>query len=253
MSQTEGKRSSGEKFKAPPAQIWNNMVDAGRAWADGQLNSGAPDRSRSRPTDIIKVKNETGANRARGQVVCFNGFILTDLDPDAIWLRGVETIRGRHFAVLKYDVSVDEIVDAQISGVCVGSVNITNIAHRCARLPSNGTHVLQSCFSGPVELLWTPSTTGVRDCAINIRRESMPIFKTPSGGIPARSGTTCGTANCTPYTINDAGVLVELRAYGGGALAVPVHSIFSEAIGSEVYITAKDIYGMLVVDSEDCG
>jgi len=252
MDGNEGKRSSGEKFKAPPAVIWNNMVEAGRAWADDQLSSGVPERPRPRQTDVIKVRNETGANRAKGEVVGFDGFVLTDLDADSIWLKAAATKRGRHFAVLKHPVSTDEVVEAQMSGVCVGRVNVTNLAHRAARLPSDGTYILQSSFSGPIDLLWTPEETGTVDCAINIRRDSLPIFQAPSGGIPARSGTTCGTANCKPFIINDSGVLVELLSATNTSQSVPVYSIFSEAVAGNAYITVKDVFGMLAVDSEDC-
>jgi hypothetical protein len=251
-SNSDGKTSPGQPFAAPKAEIWNGMIDAGNAFRVGRLSVAAPDRSRPRSTDLIKVRNDTGADRERGEVVCFGGFVLTDLEPESIWLKAIATRRGKKFAILKYNVAEDEVVSAQVSGVCLGRVNVTNLAHRAARLPDDGSFVLQSSFSGPVELLWTPEETGEADCVVNIRGESLPIFKATSG-IPARSGTTCGSANCVPYYIDDDGELVEMLNDADASQTVQIFSIFSEAVATNAYVTAKDVFGVLAVDSEDCG
>jgi len=252
MSESENRRSPGQPFKAPPANVWNDMVSAGEAYRDGYFSSGDPGRTRPRSTDIIKVQNDSGANLKRGEIVSFDGFVLSEVDPEAIWLKGIQPRRGKKFAVLKYDVEDGEITNAQVSGVCIGRVNVTNLAHRAARVPDGASFVLQSSFSGPVELLWAPSGTGVADCVINIRGESLPVFKATSG-IPARSGTTCGSASCVPYYIDDDGELVEMLTDTNTSQTVQIFSIFSEAVATNAYVTAKDIFGVLAVDSEDCG
>jgi hypothetical protein len=245
-------KSSGQRIVKVPPALWNDMVSAGEAYRDSFFNQPDPGRTRPRSTDIIKVRNDTGEDRERGEVVCFNGFVLTDLEPESIWLKAIATRRGKKFAILKYNVAEDEVVHAQLSGVCLARVNVTSLAHRAARLPDDASFVLQSSFSGPVELLWTPEETGEADCVVNIRGESLPVFKATSG-IPARSGTTCGSANCVPYYIDDDGELVEMLDDEDESQAVEIFSIFSEEVQTDAYITAKDVFGVLAVDSEDCG
>lgn len=245
-------KSSGQRIVKVSPALWNDMVSAGEAYRDSFFDQPDPGRTQPRQTDIIKVRNDTSATRTRGEVVCFSGFVLTDIDPESIWLKAIATRRGKKFAILKYNVAQDEVVNAQVSGVCLGRVNVTNLAHRAARLPDDGSFVLQSSFSGPVELLWTPEETGEADCVVNIRGESLPIFKATSG-IPARSGTTCGSANCVPYYIDDDGELVEMLDDEDESQAVEIFSIFSEEVQTDAYITAKDVFGVLAVASEDCG
>lgn len=78
------------------------------------------------------------------------------------------------------------------------------------------------------------------------------IFQTPSGGIAARSGTTCGSAACTPYYIDPSGAITELTDNGGSSQTQTVYNIFATAIGGSAYITAKQVFGVLVADAEDC-
>ena len=62
-------------------------------------------------------------------------------------------------------------------------------------------------------------------------------YLTPSGGIAARSGTTCGTATCNTYIISASDVLTATGE------TKKVNNIFSSAIAGSVYITAKNVAG----------
>ena len=79
------------------------------------------------------------------------------------------------------------------------------------------------------------------------------IFRTPSGGIPARSGVVCGSAECTPYYIDENDELVELQDGDGDPQTVAVKHIGSTAITGDTYIMAKEVFLTLVADMEDCG
>jgi len=78
------------------------------------------------------------------------------------------------------------------------------------------------------------------------------ILLTPAGGIAARSGTTCGSASCTPYFIDGSGDLTEFTDGGGSSQTWTVYNMFSSAIGGSTYITAKLVCNVLVADAEDC-
>jgi hypothetical protein len=72
------------------------------------------------------------------------------------------------------------------------------------------------------------------------------IILTPSGGIPARSGTTVGKANCTVYTISDSDVLTSTGA------SVSVVNLAAAPVAGSVYGQAKRAGGRWVIDYEEC-
>lgn len=172
MNDNEAKALPGQPFKPPPARIWNDMVDAGRAYRDGFFSSGAPERTRPRETDVIKVKNTSGADRSRGHVVGFDGSVLDECTPENIWLISNQAIAGENFGVLRYPVEQDEITECQISGVCIAKINIIDISHTHANAPAIGGYVLQSASSGSVAILYKPSLTGERDCVVLLNSPS---------------------------------------------------------------------------------
>ncbi|NNE62363.1 MAG: hypothetical protein HKN35_15835 [Woeseia sp.] len=78
------------------------------------------------------------------------------------------------------------------------------------------------------------------------------IFKTPTGGIPARSVDTPGNAACTPYQINASGDLEEILDAQEQSQTLTVYHIGGSAVEEDVYIQAKTVNGSIVVDMEDC-
>lgn len=78
------------------------------------------------------------------------------------------------------------------------------------------------------------------------------ILKTPAGGIPARSGTACGSADCTPYFVATDGTLTEMTDTTGASFTVTCYHIGGSAVQGSVYIQAKEVFGLLVADMEDC-
>jgi hypothetical protein len=72
------------------------------------------------------------------------------------------------------------------------------------------------------------------------------IIQTPSGGIPARVGTTVGKADCTIFTISDSDALTSTGA------TVSVVNIASAAVAGSVYGQAKRAGGRWVIDYEEC-
>lgn len=79
------------------------------------------------------------------------------------------------------------------------------------------------------------------------------ILKTPVGGILGRVGDTCGIAECTVYKINYSSGNLQPRQVGGVDSVQPVYNIFASDVAGDVFITAKEVDGKLVVDAEDCG
>jgi hypothetical protein len=78
------------------------------------------------------------------------------------------------------------------------------------------------------------------------RQVTAIIIQTPSGGIPARVGTTVGKANCTVFTISDSDAITSTGA------TVSVVNIASAAVAGSVYGQAKRAGGRWVIDYEEC-
>ena len=164
---TEGKASSGAKFRPPPATIWNNMVDAGRAWANGRLDQPGQERIRPRETDLIKIRNDSGTARRRGEILRIKDTDrpLTDLVDEHIWLKGLEPTADGYFGILKDPAAIDGIEQLQVSGVCIALVDVTDETHTHAAAVAT-EYVLGSASSGPVEILYAPDGTGEKECVV---------------------------------------------------------------------------------------
>lgn len=221
---SDGKTSPGSPFRPPPAVIWNNMVDAGRAFAQSRFDSGPPARTRPRQTDLIKLKNSSGADRARGEILKIEGTILTEQDAEEIWLDGVEPTTECRFGILKEPSVSGEINQAQVSGVCLAMVNIIDVDHTFASAEDE-EYVLQSGESGSVEILYAPDGTGEKECVVRF------------GGMPRLMGTltedlTAPTDGLTAPTT----AVVAIWQYVGGTSAPRE---FEES-AREVTITNRD-------------
>ena len=161
----EGKVLPGDDFNPPPAAIWNNMVDAGRAWADSRLNKPAPNPIRPRETDIIKAKNTSGAARRLGEILRIDGKAIETVTDENKWLLGVEPTDDGYFGILKEPVENNGLASLQVSGCCMALVNVTDADHKRAT-SADGEYVLQSGDDGPIEILFAPEGTGEKTCVV---------------------------------------------------------------------------------------
>lgn len=79
------------------------------------------------------------------------------------------------------------------------------------------------------------------------------IFKTQIGGIPARSGTTAGKADATPYYIDVTTDTITEELDGDGySQDITVYNISGTPIDELTYIQAQKIGDVYVADMEDC-
>lgn len=72
------------------------------------------------------------------------------------------------------------------------------------------------------------------------------IARTPSGGIPAMSGTTPGSATCRIWNRTPSNALAD------SLVDVIVYNMSNSAVAGAKYIQAKRIDGVLWVDVESC-
>lgn len=243
------KISAGQVIRSVRAGAWNNAMDAGEAFAASQFSVGSPFRSRPRSTDIIKCKNNSGAARSRGEVLGAFGLSLTNLDPGNIQLTGNTPATGKHFGILLKALPSGEIGELQVSGVCLATVTVGDESHEYANL-DDGAYKLVSAASGPVKLIYAPTGTGDKECVICLGSGGSNVThaKTPSGGIPAMSTLTMGSASCDIYSCSSAGVLSD-----SGTNETIYNMASGEVAGSTHIIASRNTAGLLVVIVEDCG
>lgn len=188
-SNNAGKASPGSPFRPPPAQIWNNMVDAGNAWAIDQLSNGVPNPTRPRATDIIKIQNTSGAARRTGEVLKISGKALDAITAEHIWLLGIEPTADCYFGILKKPVADDGIEQLQVSGVCLALVDIQDVDHTRANVAA-ASYILESSNSGPLEILYAPSSTGEQTCVVRFAAEHSRLRVVIIGTLTAPTGAT---------------------------------------------------------------
>jgi hypothetical protein len=121
--------------------------------------------------NLIKVRNNSGADLARGSVVDISTNLLTSLtkyDPHHLWFSGVEP-DGGHYAVLREAAKQTKIVNAQVTGVCIARVDVTDEDHTFA-VPTEGETYFTSATEGEIQILDKVSSgTGIKECVVVLR------------------------------------------------------------------------------------
>ena len=128
------------------------------------------------PTDVIKVKNNSGADRSAGQVLEIGALLLTTLERRNLWFSATTPSHpvGRCYCILHRPLPAGEIDDASISGVCVARVNIVATVDRYAFVEVN-SHVLKSGKAGQFKLLGPVTATGEQSVAVSFAEDGRPV------------------------------------------------------------------------------
>ena len=147
-----------------PAESWNDALDAGKDWGERRV-LGEGDRPHVPlpiETDLVNLKNSSGASLPSGSVLQVDAAILTTIDRQHLWLDGLEPAPDgtESIAICTRPHPADHIQQCQVSGVCLALVNVTHIQHKWADIDP-GTTVLQSHWHGRCEILWREGSEGL--------------------------------------------------------------------------------------------
>lgn len=161
------------------AQPWNRFIDAARAHSSQAIGTPHDTYLLDPSTTRITCGNNTGGDRRPGDVVSLHDTqrLTTDLlDNGNIWLSAITPDATKGYGIVRehFPASSVEKDIVQVAGVCMAHVNITDTAHRTARI-SGSSHVLVSASNGPVFLLYAPNATGEQQCAV-IVNQPMTVF-----------------------------------------------------------------------------
>lgn len=145
--------------------LWNNIIGAANEYAARHLGQPGNRNPAQIPTDVIKIKNSSGTAIRLGEVLEVSGFLPTHVKRDALWFDGDTPDTTHPFAIALQAIPTGSIDRAQVSGVTVALVNVTDEDHGYAAV-ADGEPVLQSTGVGPIRILYKPTGTGEKTCAV---------------------------------------------------------------------------------------
>ncbi len=144
-----------------PAETFNEFVDTALAFKRQQRGLAREPQREQQQTGIALVRNESGANRSRFDVLGIAGPILTPTDnaeafKERVALRGVApgAEHASRFVVLLEPLVVDAIGRACVDGVCPVRVQMIDEEHGFAEIEAGTVDTLRSAASGSAGLLW---------------------------------------------------------------------------------------------------
>ena len=162
---TGEKFQPGEPLDSISARNWNALQDALNDYQSRrELRDERGPNPDYYPTDTIKARNNSCADRARGEVleVCDN----LVFQPRHLWFTAAIP-KGPNgcYGVLTRPIPENGIDQLQVSGVVRAWVNITNTRHTRCDVVEASTY-FTSNETGTTRILWQPGTTGLHLCAV---------------------------------------------------------------------------------------
>ena len=167
MSDHMKKVKSGDRLSIP-AETFNTFIDAARDHRTRQQNRGQAARPSNRSTGTILVKNASGADRDRFDVLGVDAPIFTPTDNEdsfknQVALKGVTPSEDNHegrFVILQEPVRTGDIGRAVVAGVTPVVVNVSDTEHGFADIADGVAGKLVSAESGGAQILWAELGTG---------------------------------------------------------------------------------------------
>lgn len=160
--------SSGQKAKLPSAALWNDTLDAGRAYGERhRLGERAATLGSSIIPLRVKMRNDTAAEVPLGSVLQFGTKLVTETTMDYLWFAGALVSRTDwRYGICLEPIAEDTIGECQTAGPTVALVNVSSESHEFADVESGST-TLVSAVAGPWAILSKPSGTGVKTCVVD--------------------------------------------------------------------------------------
>jgi len=133
-----------------------------------QLGNQKPPPHTPRNYSKVKVKNVTGGDLRRGEIVEFTDFLLTELEQDYLWFEGsTPDLTKVGWGITLKPIPSTEIDEVLCLGVCIAYVNFTDDNHKFARRVA-GSNVLKSDDRGSVKILQDSGGVSERECVVHI-------------------------------------------------------------------------------------
>jgi hypothetical protein len=184
---------------AIPAATFNTIVDAAQDFLRRQRSIGRTPTADRPPFETVLLKNASGADRGRFDVLGIDGPVFTPTDSleaftNGIALTGVTPTASHagNFAVLVEPIQTGQIGRACILGACPVKVNVVSASDPFADAEAGVTSRLKSGSSGAARILWKESGTGEKWAVVRLGN--------PDGGasaIPVKLTASLGGGSYT--------------------------------------------------------
>jgi hypothetical protein len=184
---------------AIPAATFNTFVDAAQDFLRRQRDVGRTPVADRPPFETVLLKNASGADRGRFDVLGIDAPVFTPTDSletftNGIALAGVTPTDSHagNFAVLVEPIQAGQIGRACILGACPVKVNIVSTSDAFADVEAGVTDRLKSGSSGAARILWKESGTGEKWAVVRLGN--------PAGGasaIPVKLTASLGGGSYT--------------------------------------------------------
>ncbi len=169
MGNPLNKVQPGQKLRLPAA-AYNAFVDAARDYRSRQQNQQQEPRPQHHDTGIVLVKNASGTDRQRFDVLGVNGTVISPADnldqfKNKIAMVGTTPTAADHagrFLILIEPLQTDGIGMAVASGVTPVQIDVQDEAERFADIADGDATKLKSGASGAAAILWKESGTGTK-------------------------------------------------------------------------------------------
>ncbi|HUU90110.1 MAG TPA: hypothetical protein VM238_02750 [Phycisphaerae bacterium] len=206
------KVKSGDPLEIP-ARTHNAFIDAARDHLARQQNVAGAPVAELRPGGIVPVKNASGADRERFDILGIDAPIFTPTDNEdgfknQVALKGVLPTEADHagrFAILLEPLKAGAIGLACVQGVCPVKVSVEDEDHPCADVNDGQAGSLKSGVSGAAFILWKESGTGEKWAVVKlgVPPDSLgslfAVLVTKDGGVAGDAATDCTFT----YTVKD--------------------------------------------------
>jgi hypothetical protein len=165
----------GEKLRIPAA-AYNAFIDTARDLRQRQQSQKQDDRPQQRDTGIVLVKNASGADRNRFDVLGIDNTVVTPSDnldqfKNKVALGGVTPTESDHtgrFVILLEPLVSGAIGQAVAAGVSPAQVDVQDEDDRFADVKDGDAASLKTASSGAAAILWKESGTGVKWAVVRI-------------------------------------------------------------------------------------
>lgn len=157
-----------------PAATFNTFIDSARDFLSRQSDMNRACSKDTRNSGIILVKNASGEDRARFEILGIKEPVISVSDNEEqfknrIALTGelpTESDHAGKFVILLEPLKADSIGMAMAMGICQVKINIESEDHSHADVKDDDATTLQSNASGAAQILWKESGTGIKWCTI---------------------------------------------------------------------------------------
>jgi hypothetical protein len=194
-----------------PAPTFNSFIDAARGHKAREQASGQAERPGFRQSGIVLVKNASGADRQRFDVLGIDTPVITPTDNEdafknKVVLSGSTPTESDHlgrFVILLVPLADGKVGMACASGVCAVHVDVQHEDHHFADVKDGEAGSIESRESGAATILWKESGTGLKWAVVHVSGAAppalFPVLVAKDGGGAGDASTDCSFT----YTVKD--------------------------------------------------